>query len=96
MKIHTQGDVDALLEYKKIDKGQIITKRIKRLGYLPFIYAMALIIYSAWLIISGATSLSPADLILVAVAMSTMGYSSLKRSELERALFTINYIKNQD
>ncbi|MDC0602737.1 hypothetical protein OAP14_06870 [Aliiglaciecola sp.] len=91
MKLNSIEDVKALTEYQKIDQIQRIEKKIHRLSFVPASICAILISWAFWGMWFGQSTWSPMNIVLIAIALGSIGHSNVQRTDLLRQLFELKY-----
>lgn len=91
MELKSVDDVNALTEYKKLEKIESLENKIKRLKYIPVLCGTLLLANVLWLTFSGSQTIESGVLILFAVFIAIVGHSNVQRSDLLQELFEIKY-----
>ncbi|MCC5825302.1 hypothetical protein [Alkalimonas sp.] len=90
MEINSIDDVNALNEYQKVKQIERIEKKIHRLSFVPASTCAGLIMWfflSTWL----NASWTPMNLLLIAIAIGSVGHSNVQRTDLLKQLFKLKY-----
>lgn len=90
MELNSIEDVNALDEYQKLKQIERIERQLHRLSYIPAIFCAGMIIWIfvfTWL----AVSWTAMHLLPIAIAISSVGYSNVKRTDLLKQLFRLKY-----
>lgn len=90
MELNSIEDVNALNEYQKIKQVERIEKKLQRLSYVPAFFGVALFLLAflhTWLGILW----TPMHLLPIAIAIGSVGYSNVQRTDLLKQLFKLKY-----
>jgi len=90
MEFNSIEDVNALNEYQKLKQIEHIERQLHRLSFVPAFFCAGMIIWIfvfTWL----ATLLTAMHLLPIALAISSVGYSNVQRTDLLNQLFKLKY-----
>jgi hypothetical protein len=90
MEIKSKEQLDAKVEFDKIDQIQKIESKLHKLSFIPlYFFAFLLLAYFG---LDLGNNLSSAVIILI-VAIGVVGQSSVQRTDLLKQLFDLKYSK---
>ena len=90
MEIKSEEELNAKVEFNKIDQIQKIENKLHRLSFIPlYFFAFLLLAYFG---LDLGNKLSSAVLILI-IAIGVVGQSSVQRTDLLKELFDLKYGK---
>ena len=90
MEIKSQEELDAKVEFNKIDRIQKIESKLHRLSFIPlYFFAFLLLGYFG---LDLANDLSGAVIMLI-IAIAIVGQSNVQRTDLLKELFELKYSK---
>ncbi len=92
MEFNSTTDIDALTEFQRIEKIQSIEKKIHKLSFVPVNVCLGVIIWAVYVIVLDSIW-SPLYIILIALAIGSVGYSNVRRTDLLMQLFDLKYDK---
>lgn len=90
MELNSIEDVNALNEYQKIKQIESIEKKLYRLTHVPAFFGAALVLLAlihTWLEILW----TPMHLLPIAIAIGSVGYSNVQRTDLLKQFFKLKY-----
>ncbi|MDO6508446.1 hypothetical protein Q4506_15390 [Colwellia sp. 4_MG-2023] len=90
MEINSKAELDAKVEFNKIDQIQKIESKLHRLSFIPlYFFAFLLLAYFG---LDLANDLSGAVIILI-ISIGIVGQSNVQRTNLLKELFELKYSK---
>ncbi|AZQ85891.1 hypothetical protein EKO29_18955 [Colwellia sp. Arc7-635] len=92
MELNSIEDVKALTEYRKIEQIQSVEKKIHKLSFVPATISAVLILWAFWATWVGSIW-SPMNIVLVAIAIASVGHANVQRTDLLKQLFELKYGK---
>jgi hypothetical protein len=90
MELNSIEDVNALNEYQKIKQVERIEKKLHRLSFVPAFFGTALgllALLDTWL----GASWTAMHGLPIAIAIGSVGYSNVQRTDLLKQLFKLKY-----
>jgi hypothetical protein len=93
LELNSIEDVKALNEYKKMEQIHKIEKKYYRLGFAPYLTLGVLTVYYIFIAWLGGESWSNMHFIFIASSMASIGFSSVKRTDLLKQLIELKYGK---
>jgi hypothetical protein len=90
MDINSKEELDAQVEFNKIERIKNIESKIHRLGFIPFSYFAFLLL--AYFGLDLGNNLSSAVIIII-ISIGIIGQSNVQRTDLLKELFELKYSK---
>jgi len=91
MELNSVEDINVLVEYQKSNQIALIEKKLARLSYAPILICLVLIAWAVNALIFNDLAWSPVHMILIAVAIASVGHTNVQRTNLLKELFELKY-----